>query len=99
MSIVAMIIFFVKPLREKVLRIKQRDDEYNKKIQAIKNLAMAQALNEMTKIYYEAMETGELKKYKYESFCYQYQLYKELGGNHWSIKMMSDMENVKVIGN
>lgn len=99
MTIIGLAVFFIRPIRDRVLKTRQREEEQNKRIDNVQELIMAQALNEMTKIYYEAMENGELKKYKYDSFCHTYQLYKGLGGNHWSRKMMADMEEIKVIGN
>lgn len=60
---------------------------------------MGQALNEMTKIYYRAMERGELKKYEYDSFFNIYDLYSGLHGNHWGEKMAIEMKEIRVVGN
>lgn len=99
MTIIGLFVFLCRPIRDKVLKTRLREEEQNKKISSLQDLIMGQALNEMTKIYYDAMEKGEIKKYKYDSFFNIYSLYSALGGNHWGEKMAREMMDMRVIGN
>lgn len=99
MTILGLVVFLVKPVREKVLKTKEREEKQNKKIEDLQEMIMASTLNDLTQIYYEAMAQGELKQYKYESFCNLYEVYLRRGGNHWSKKMHEDIQEIRVIPN
>lgn len=69
-SISTAIIFFIKPIRDRVLG--------TKKINAGRKCLLR---SEMLDIYYKYMEKGTIRQFEYENFLYLYEAYKELGGN------------------
>jgi hypothetical protein len=97
MTIFGLVIFFVRPIREKILKTKERDERIQARAEGTKNLILGIALDKMTDIYYEAMRDGELNKYKYDSFFNIYSEYEKLGGNHWGKKMAKDMEEIRTL--
>ena len=96
MTIAGLVTFFVKPIREKVLKTKQHEKEQQEQIDDIKSIVLASGLNTMTNIYYEAQEKGYIMKYQYESFDYIYKSYRKLNGNHFAEKLKNDIDKLPV---
>lgn len=96
MTIVGLITFLVKPIRERVLKTKQHEERQQSQIDGMRSLVLASSLNTMTNIYYEAIDKGYIKKYQYESFDYLFKDYTKLGGNHFAEKLKIDLDKLLV---
>ena len=97
MTIIGLVTFFVKPIREKVLKTKQHEKEQQEQINNLQSIVLASGLNTMTNIYYEAQEKGYIKKYQYESFDYIYKSYRKLNGNHFAEKLKTDIDKLRIV--
>jgi len=97
MTIIGLLTLFIKPIREKVLKTKEAEAKQEQRIKDAESISLSLALSEMTKTYYQAMEEGQIRQYKYEAFQYLYENYKNLGGNHFADKMKADLDQLKII--
>lgn len=69
-SIIALLLVFIKPLREHVFGIK-----------AIRDGQKCMLRSDMLATYYRHSATEELRQYEKENFILEYKAYKALGGN------------------
>ena len=86
MGIVTAVVFFVKPIREKILSTKK-----------INNGGRCLLRSEMLSIFYNGVEKGEIRQYEYENFIYMYEAYKELGGNSFMDDVYKTVRTWKII--
>lgn len=85
-SIIAFVILFVKPIREKIFG--QRMVQEGQK---------CLLRSEMVRTYYKHLEDNELHQYEYENVCLCYKAYKELGGNSFIDHIYNEMQEWTVI--
>ena len=84
--IVTTIVLFVKPLREKVLGIKDIKE-------GLKCLLRA----EMLKVYYKNRSEGKIRQYEYENFVFCYKAYKKLKGNSFIDEIKEKIKTWEII--
>lgn len=85
-AIAALLVLFVKPLRERVLGMK-------KVIEGQKCLLRG----EMLRTYYKHKEDGEIRQYEYENFLTTYAAYKALGGNSFIEHIYREVKDWSVV--
>lgn len=84
--ILAMLLLFIKPLREKFLTDqKQRE--------GMKCLLRGRMLN----VYYKNKDNGKIRQYEYENFCAYYESYKALGGNSFITHIAEEVFEWEVV--
>lgn len=69
-SIIALVVLLVKPIRNKVLGIKNIEDGHKCILRS-----------DMLHVYYKNRELDKLRQYEMENFIMEYKAYKALGGN------------------
>lgn len=84
--IVTTIVLFVKPLREKVLGIKEIKE-------GLKCLLRA----EMLRIYYKNRTEDKIRQYEYENFVFCYKAYKKLKGNSFIDEIEKKIKTWEII--
>lgn len=84
--IVTTIVLFVKPLREKVLGIKEIKE-------GLKCLLRA----EMLRIYYKNRTEDKIRQYEYENFVFCYKAYKKLKGNSFIDEIEEKIKTWEII--
>lgn len=84
--IVTTIVLFVKPLREKVLGIKEIKE-------GLKCLLRA----EMLRIYYKNGTEDKIRQYEYENFVFCYKAYKKLKGNSFIDEIKEKIKTWEII--
>ena len=85
-GIVAAIILLVKPLREKVVGVKDVRDGQKCLLR-----------DTMLRTYYRHREERKLRQYEYENFLYCFDAYKALGGNSFIDKIMDEIKEWEVV--
>ena len=80
------ILFFVKPLREKVLGIKDVKEGQKCLLRA-----------EMLRTYYKNRQEDKIRQYEYENFIFCYKAYKMLGGNSFIDHIKSEIDKWEVL--
>ena len=85
-GIVAAIILLVKPLREKVVGVKDVRDGQKCLLR-----------DTMLRTYYRHREERKLRQYEYENFLYCFDAYKALGGNSFIDKIMDEIKEWEVM--
>lgn len=63
----------------------------------IANGQKCQLRSDMLSIYYDNLETGEIRQYEYENFVYMYEAYKALKGNSFIDKIYEEVKTWKVV--
>lgn len=84
--IVTTIVLFVKPLREKVLGIKEIKE-------GLKCLLRA----EMLSVYYKNRTEDKIRQYEYENFVFCYKAYKKLKGNSFIDHIKNEVDKWEVL--
>lgn len=84
--IVTTIVLFVKPLREKVLGIKEIKE-------GLKCLLRA----EMLRVYYKNRTEDKIRQYEYENFVFCYKAYKKLKGNSFIDEIKEKIKTWEII--
>lgn len=84
--IVTTIVLFVKPLREKVLGIKE-----------IKEGLKSLLREEMLRIYYKNRTEDKIRQYEYENFVFCYKAYKKLKGNSFIDEIEEKIKTWEII--
>lgn len=84
--IVTTIVLFVKPLREKVLGIKEIKE-------GLKCLLRA----EMLRVYYKNRTEDKIRQYEYENFVFCYKAYKKLKGNSFIDHIKNEVDKWEVL--
>lgn len=85
-GIAAAIILLVKPLREKVVGVKDVRDGQKCLLR-----------DTMLRTYYRHREERKLRQYEYENFLYCFDAYKALGGNSFIDKIMDEIKEWEVV--
>ena len=85
-TITAAIVLLVKPIRKKVLGIKNEDD-------GIKCLLRSDMMN----TYYRHREEKKIRQYEYENFILEYKAYKAKGGNSFIDHIKEQVDEWDVI--
>ena len=85
-GIAAAIILLVKPLREKVVGVKDVRDGQKCLLR-----------DTMLRTYYKHREERQLRQYEYENFLYCFDAYKALGGNSFIDKIMDELKEWEVV--
>lgn len=80
------IVLFVKPLREKVLGIKEIKE-------GLKCLLRA----EMLRVYYKNRTEDKIRQYEYENFVFCYKAYKKLKGNLFIDHIKNEVDKWEVL--
>ncbi len=80
------IVLFVKPLREKVLGIKEIKE-------GLKCLLRA----EMLRVYYKNRTEDKIRQYEYENFVFCYKAYKKLKGNSFIDHIKNEVDKWEVL--
>lgn len=80
------IVLFVKPLREKVLGIKEIKE-------GLKCLLRA----EMLRVYYKNRTEDKIRQYEYENFVFCYKAYKKLKGNSFIDEIKEKIKTWEII--
>jgi hypothetical protein len=88
--IIALIVMFVKPIREKVFGEKKREEE-------IREGQRCLLRSEIVRIYYRHLEDKTLHQYEYENLCLCYKAYKQLGGNSFIDHIYNEMQEWTII--
>lgn len=83
--IIAAAVLLIKPLRDRVLGMKQIAD-------AQKCLLRQQMLN----TYYRHKSEDKLRQYEYENFLYLHAAYKAMGGNSFIDKIKTEVDTWEV---
>lgn len=84
--IITTIVLFVKPLREKVLGIKEIKE-------GLKCLLRA----EMLRVYYKNRTEDKIRQYEYENFVFCYKAYKKLKGNSFIDEIKEKIKTWEII--
>lgn len=84
--IVTTIVLFAKPLREKVLGIKEIKE-------GLKCLLRA----EMLRVYYKNRTEDKIRQYEYENFVFCYKAYKKLKGNSFIDEIEEKIKTWEII--
>lgn len=84
--IVTTTVLFVKPLREKVLGIKEIKE-------GLKCLLRA----EMLRVYYKNRTEDKIRQYEYENFVFCYKAYKKLKGNSFIDEIKEKIKTWEII--
>ena len=63
----------------------------------IANGQKCQLRNEMLRIYYRNVESGEIRQYEYENFVFLYEAYKALKGNSFIDKIYKEVQTWEVV--
>ena len=85
-AIAALLVLFVKPLRERVMGMKNV-------IEGQKCLLRG----EMLRVYYKHKDDGEIRQYEYENFLTTYAAYRALGGNSFIEHIFDEVKEWSVI--
>ena len=85
-AIVAAIVIFVKPLREKALGTKEIKEGQKCLLRA-----------EMLRVYYKNRQEDKIRQYEYENFVLCYKAYKKLGGNSFIDHIKSEIDTWEVL--
>lgn len=89
MVIVTFLAYFIKPLREKILKIKEREDKTD---EGIKCLLRSQMLS----IYYHNFENKTIRQHERENFDMLYKAYESLGGNSFIHDIYEEIRDWKI---
>ncbi len=84
--IAAVILLFVKPIRERVFGIK-----------AIKDGMKCSLRSDMLRIYYHNKEKRKIRQYEYENFILAHKAYKALGGNSFIDHIKAEVDEWEVV--
>lgn len=85
-SISAALILIIKPLRERVLGIKDVREGQRCLLRA-----------DMLSIYYHNREKDQIRQYEKENFIYEYKAYKALGGNSFIDDIYDEVRKWEVV--
>lgn len=85
-TIAAACLLIVKPLREKVLGIKNEDE-------GVKCLLRS----DMLRTYYRHRESKQIRQFEYENFILMYKAYKAKGGNSFIDHIKQEVDDWEVI--
>lgn len=85
-SISAALVLIVKPLRERVLGIKDIREGQRCLLRA-----------DMLAIYYHNREKDQIRQYEKENFIYEYKAYKALGGNSFIDDIYNEVRKWEVV--
>jgi len=85
-TITAACLLIVKPLREKVLGIKNEDE-------GVKCLLRS----DMLRTYYRHREGKQIRQFEYENFILEYKAYKAKGGNSFIDHIKQEVDDWEVI--
>ena len=85
-GIAAAVILLVKPLREKVVGVKDVRDGQKCLLR-----------DAMLRTYYRHREERKLRQYEYENFLFCFDAYKALGGNSFIDKIMDEIKEWEVL--
>ena len=66
-------------------------------IKKISTGTKCQLRNEMLRIYYRNIESGEIRQYEYENFVMLYEAYKALKGNSFIDKIYEDVHTLDIV--
>ena len=86
MTLTNFALLWIRPLREKLLGEKQ-----------MKEGQKCLLRSEMLRTYYRHREEETIRQYEYESFVYQYEAYKALGGNSFIDKIYAEVKTWEVL--
>ena len=84
--IVTTVVLFVKPLREKVLGIRDIKEGQKCLLRA-----------EMLRVYYKNRSEDKIRQYEYENFVLCYKAYKKLGGNSFIEHIKNEVDKWEVL--
>ena len=85
-SFTAAVILIIKPIREKVLGIKNEND-------GVKCLLRS----DMLRTYYRHRESKQIRQFEYENFILMYKAYKSMKGNRFIDHIKSEVDEWEVI--
>lgn len=80
------ILLFVKPLREKILGIRDIKEGQKCLLRA-----------EMLRVYYKNRSEDKIRQYEYENFVLCYKAYKKLGGNSFIDHIKNEVDKWEVL--
>lgn len=85
-DIAAALVLIIKPLRQRVLGIKDADD-------GVKCLLRS----DMLRTYYRHREAKQIRQFEYENFILMYKAYKAKGGNSFIDHIKGEVDEWEVI--
>lgn len=85
-SILALAVFLVKPLREKIFDFESIRDGQKCMLRA-----------DMLRTYYKHYEEQEIRQHEYENFMYEYKAYKALNGNSFIEHVKTEVDSWSVV--
>lgn len=89
MVIVTFLAYFIKPLREKILKTKEHESRTD---EGIKCLLRSQMLS----IYYHSYEAKTIRQHERENFDMLYSAYEALGGNSFIHDIYDEVREWKI---
>lgn len=96
MTIIGLLTLFISPIRDRIFKIKQRDEEAKqreaKTDEGLKCLLRSQMLG----IYYHNVDNKEIRQHEKENFVLLYQSYKSMNGNSFIDDIEKEVRSWKV---
>lgn len=85
-AIAAVIVLTIRPIRERVLGVKQIRDGQKCLLRA-----------DMLRTYYKHRETNTIRQYEYENFFMEYKAYKAMGGNGFIQHIFDEVQTWEIV--
>lgn len=96
-GIFALILFFVKPVRQKILKLINRKKEKQETISIYRESMKCLLRKNMLSTYYHNKDKGTIRQYELEEFILEYNAYKALGGNSFIDEIHDEVMTWEVI--
>ena len=85
-SILALSMTLIKPLREKIFDI-----------ESIREGLKCMLRADMLRVYYQHLDTQQIRQHEYENFMYEYKAYKVLKGNSFIEHVKTEVDSWSVV--
>lgn len=90
-------LFFIKPVRHRLLGIKERKAEQAESEAAEKESVKCLLRSEIVRIYYANRERRALHSFEYENVAMLYHAYKEMGGNSFVDRIWDEIATWEIV--